>query len=104
MKSIKEKPSLPTALKEKTTAAPKELSRQGRDLAINKLRRNLRDSAQQGDGQDSAVEIVADDVTDKAIHQGDRLVQCGVDKLKIKGKSAQPKDSPTAKIYSKHST
>ncbi|WP_409967224.1 NlpC/P60 family protein [Bengtsoniella intestinalis] len=96
IKSIKEKPTLPTALKEKATAAPKELSRQGRDLAISKLRSNLRDSAQQGDEQDSAVEIVADDVTDKAIHQGDRLVQRGVDKLKPKGKSAQPKDSPTA--------
>ncbi|WP_409969672.1 NlpC/P60 family protein [Bengtsoniella intestinalis] len=60
------------------------------------MRRNLRDSAQQGDGQDSAVEIVADDVTDKAIHQGDHLVQRGVDKMRSKGKSAQPKDSSTA--------
>ena len=48
MEKIKEKPTLGERVKEKAVSAPKELLRKGLDDGSERLRTQLRDTAQQG--------------------------------------------------------
>ena len=48
MEKIKEKPALSERVKEKAVSAPKELLRKGLDDGSERLRTQLRDTAQQG--------------------------------------------------------
>ena len=49
---IKEKPTTSTKIKEKVTAAPKELARRGLSDGADRLGRQLRDGGQQGQSED----------------------------------------------------
>ena len=54
MEKIKEKPTLGERVKEKAVSAPKELLRKGLDDGSERLRTQLRDTAQQGRRDDMA--------------------------------------------------
>lgn len=97
MDKIKEKPQATSSIREKITAAPKELVHRGLEDGTNRLRTQLRDAAQQGRRDDYG----GDQIEDTAAG-GIRRMERGAEKLiKEKWKSrtgrvADTPDSPAA--------
>ena len=60
MKKIKEKPTLSERIKEKTVSTPRELLRKGLDDGSERLRTQLRDTAQQGQRDEYGGDTVED--------------------------------------------
>ena len=68
MEKIKEKPARSERIKEKVVSAPKELLRKGLDDGTDRLRTQLRDTAQQGHRD----EYGGDDIEDTAVSEPPR--------------------------------
>ena len=94
MDKIKEKPQATSSIREKITAAPKELVHRGLEDGTNRLRTQLRDAAQQGRRDDYG----GDQIEDTAAG-GMRRMERGAGKLikeKRKSRGDSSADSTTA--------
>ena len=60
MERIKEKPTLGERVKEKAVSAPKELLRKGLDAGSERLRTQLRDTAQHGQADEYGGDTIED--------------------------------------------
>ena len=92
MDKIKEKPQATSSIREKITAAPKELVHRGLEDGTNHLRTQLRDAAQQGRRDDYG----GDQIEDTAAG-GMRRMERGAEKLiKEKRKNRASRDGSSA--------
>lgn len=94
MREIKEKPVLPTKVKEKVKAAPKELTRRGLSEGADRLRVQLRDAAQHGQRDDMGQNQLEDNTVNgirHLEHGGEHLLQkAKKDRSKSRGKVEHP--------------
>ncbi len=87
MEKIKEKPARSERIKEKVVSAPKELLRKGLDDGTDRLRTQLRDTAQQGHRD----EYGGDDIEDTAV-SGSKRAAAELLKQRKKRSTEQPSD------------
>ena len=76
MEKIKEKPTLGERVKEKAVSAPKELLRKGLDDGSERLRTQLRDTAQQGRRDEYGGDAI-EDTAASGLHRAEKVsVKC----------------------------
>ena len=92
MDKIKEKPQVTSSIREKITAAPKELVHRGLEDGADHLRTQLRDAAQQGRRDDHGGDQIEDTTADSM-----RRMERGAEKLiKEKRKNRASRDGSSA--------